>query len=115
MPSAVLIGKPNIGRRCWIGYFCVIDGSGGLEIGDDCSIASGAHVYTHEMHMPGTNGVIRRAPVAIGRGVYIGANAVVLCGLSIGDGATIGAGAVVTHDVPAGETWVGVPARAMGK
>jgi acetyltransferase-like isoleucine patch superfamily enzyme len=49
--------------------------------------------------------------VEIGDGAYIGANAVIRQGLSIGKNAVIGMGAVVTKDVPAGETWVGNPAR----
>jgi sugar O-acyltransferase (sialic acid O-acetyltransferase NeuD family) len=49
--------------------------------------------------------------VMIGDGAYIGAGAVIRQGLAIGAGATIGMGAVVTKDVPAGETWVGNPAR----
>lgn len=44
-------------------------------------------------------------------GVLVGAGAVVLEGRSVGPGAIVGAGAVVTHDVPAGVTVVGVPAR----
>ena len=51
------------------------------------------------------------APTRVGRGASIGAGAVILPGLTIGDGAMIGAGAVVTRDVPAGETWIGNPAR----
>ena len=49
--------------------------------------------------------------VKIGDGAYIGAGAIIRQGLTIGAGATIGMGAVVTKDVPAGETWVGNPAR----
>jgi sugar O-acyltransferase (sialic acid O-acetyltransferase NeuD family) len=49
--------------------------------------------------------------VTIGDDVMIGAGAVILPQLTIGDGATIGAGAVVTHDISAGETWIGNPAR----
>ena len=49
--------------------------------------------------------------VTIGDRAYIGAGAVIRQGLNIGAGATIGMGAVVTKDVPAGETWVGNPAR----
>jgi acetyltransferase-like isoleucine patch superfamily enzyme len=47
----------------------------------------------------------------IKRGARIGANAVILPGLSIGEEAVVGAGSVVTREVPAYETWVGVPAR----
>jgi serine O-acetyltransferase len=47
----------------------------------------------------------------IGDGVFIGAGARVLGGISIGDGAVIGANAVVTNDIPAGATAVGIPAR----
>lgn len=45
----------------------------------------------------------------------IGSNATIMGGVTIGLSATIGAGAVVTRDVPAGETWVGNPARKLGK
>lgn len=45
----------------------------------------------------------------------IGAGVTVICGVRIGRGALIGAGSVVTKDVPAGETWCGVPARKMNK
>ncbi|MFH0883261.1 MAG: acyltransferase, partial [bacterium] len=49
--------------------------------------------------------------VHIGRDCYFGTGAIVLGGVSIGDGAIIGAGSVVTRDVPAGEIWVGNPAK----
>jgi serine O-acetyltransferase len=51
-----------------------------------------------------------RAP-KIGRGVYLSAGSTILGNVSVGDFAKIGAGAVVEHDVPAGCTAVGVPAR----
>lgn len=43
----------------------------------------------------------------------IGSGAVILCGVTIGEAALIGAGAVVTHDVAAGATVAGVPARSL--
>ncbi|KGN32987.1 sugar O-acetyltransferase [Knoellia sinensis KCTC 19936] len=49
--------------------------------------------------------------VRLETGVLIGANATVLQGLAIGAGSLVGAGSVVTHDVPAGATAYGVPAR----
>lgn len=53
--------------------------------------------------------------VTIGDYVYVGAGAVIKQGLTIGPGAIIGMGAVVTHDVPAGVTVVGNPAKPLIK
>ena len=47
----------------------------------------------------------------IEQGASIGSGSVILCGITIGRDALIGAGAVVTKNVPAGEVWVGNPAR----
>jgi UDP-2-acetamido-3-amino-2,3-dideoxy-glucuronate N-acetyltransferase len=47
------------------------------------------------------------------RGAAIGSGAVILAGLRIGANALVGAGAVVTHDVPAGTTVAGNPARRL--
>ena len=54
-------------------------------------------------------------PTKIGRDVWIGANAVILGGVTIGDGAVVAAGAVVTKDVEAGAIVAGVPARLLRK
>jgi acetyltransferase-like isoleucine patch superfamily enzyme len=53
--------------------------------------------------------------VSIGKDVWIGANAVILPGVTIGDGAIIGAGAVVTGDVEPYSIVGGVPARKIGE
>ena len=47
--------------------------------------------------------------------VSIGSGSVILCGITLGRDSVIGAGAVVTKDVPAGEVWVGNPARFLRK
>ena len=111
-----VIGSPSIGEGTWIGAFCVIDGSGGLTIGSNCEIASGAHLYTHSsVARAVSNGKepIDRRPTLIGDNCHIGANAVVLMGCVIGSNSVIGAGAVVTEGtvVPENSVLVGVPAK----
>ncbi|MGO4535818.1 NeuD/PglB/VioB family sugar acetyltransferase [Leifsonia sp. 2MCAF36] len=59
-------------------------------------------------------GVALGGGVRVGEAAYIGMNASVRQRTSIGAAATVGMGAVVLDEVPRGETWVGVPARAMG-
>ena len=54
-------------------------------------------------------------PVVIEDDAWIGIGAIILKGVRIGRGARIGAGAVVTHDVPAGATVAGNPARPVGQ
>ena len=52
-------------------------------------------------------------PVHIGNNVWIGANAVVLPGVTIGDNSVIGAGSVVTKDIPPNVVAVGNPCRVL--
>lgn len=114
-PHAWIIGDPTIGAGTWIGAFTVIDGSGGLTIGEGCDVSCGVQIYTHSSARrcvsARTYPVVDRAPTVIGNHVFIGANAIIQMGVTIGDGALIAAGAVVTRDVPAGILVSGVPAK----
>ena len=58
------------------------------------------------------NFMYKAEPPILEHDCSLGAGAVILPGITIGAGAIIGAGAVVTKSVPAGETWIGVPAEA---
>jgi acetyltransferase-like isoleucine patch superfamily enzyme len=117
--QAWIVGEPNIGEGTWIGAFTVIDGSGGLTIGEGCDISSGVHIYTHSTARRCVSGRrfdhVEREPVTVGDRVFIGANAVVLMGVTIGDEAVIGAGAVVSRDVAPRTVVAGVPARAVAR
>jgi acetyltransferase-like isoleucine patch superfamily enzyme len=53
-------------------------------------------------------------PTRVERGATIGANATVVCGITVGQYAFVGAGSVVTKDVPAHRLVVGSPARSVG-
>lgn len=55
------------------------------------------------------------AKTIVRKGASIGAGATIVCGVEIGENAMIGAGSVVTKNVPAGELWVGNPARFVKK
>jgi len=58
---------------------------------------------------------IKSAPITIGDDVFIGANSIILKGVSIGGRSIIGAGSVVTKSIAADEIWAGNPARFIKK
>src|ERR1700741_2085403 len=46
--SSYVIGDVKVGENCWIGMFTILDGSGKLTIGNNCTISAGVHIYTHD-------------------------------------------------------------------
>jgi len=115
--STTVIGDVTIGPHTWVGPFCNLDGSGGLSIGEYCSISTGVQLITHDSvrwALSGGRAPYERAPIRIGDCCFIGTHAVVVRGVTIGDHCLVAAGAVVTHDVPARTIIGGVPARPMG-
>lgn len=116
----------KIGANCTIGQGCYIAST--AVIGNNCRIQNHVSVYDgvvlDEDVFIGPSVVFTnvKRPRAYKRGVFertlvkkgatIGANATIICGVTIGEGAFIGAGSVVTKDVPAYSTVWGVPARA---
>ena len=116
--NAYVFGDVAVGAGTWIGPFVMLDGSGGLRIGASCSISTGVHVYTHDTvrwSLSGGDHEPERAPVQIGACTYIGAQAIVLKGVTIGDHCVVGAGALVNRDVPPYSIADGVPARVRGR
>ncbi len=85
-----------------MGHFSYI---GNAEIGEDVNIGAG----TITCNFDG----VHKHPTVIGEGAFIGSDTMLVAPVKIGKGAHTGAGSVVTHDVPDGETVVGVPARKL--
>lgn len=115
--NVLVLGDVHVGANTWIGPNTILDGSGGLTIGDWCNVSAGAQIYTHDTvrHvLSGGEAVAERAPTVIGNRVYLGPNVVVSKGVTIGDGCVIGANSLVTHDIPGGSKAWGTPARVVG-
>jgi acetyltransferase-like isoleucine patch superfamily enzyme len=115
--NVLILGDVKVGRHTWIGPGVILDGQGGLEIGDHCNISSGVQIYTHHSIRRCVQcgaGEIERAPTLIGNGVYIGPNSVVQMGIKVGDRAVIGAMSFVNRDIPADMKAFGCPARIVG-
>ena len=126
-----VMGKARVGRNCSLGQNVFV--GDGVVIGNRVRIQNNVSVYegvvleddvfcgpnmaftnvrTPRAAFPTTSVNYERTLVC--RGASIGANATIVCGVTIGEHAFIGAGAVVTRDVPPHALMIGVPARRAG-
>lgn len=107
-----------IGSDVWIGQQCYFHSAGGLIIGSRVGVGPGVRVITSYHREEGwstpiLDSAIEFAPVSIGDDCDIGVSAVILPNVTIGRGVQIGAGAVVTTDIPEFTVAVGVPAKVI--
>lgn len=125
-----VMGSASIGRNCVLGQNVMV--GPGVSVGDNCKIQNNVSLYKGVELEDGvfcgpscvfTNVVNPRAflekkeefrTTLVRSGASIGANATIVCGVTIGRYALIGAGAVVTRDVPDYALMLGVPARQVG-
>lgn len=88
-----------------------------IVIGNYCNIGVNVAIWDTDFHP--LNYIERRVtiesaknlPIVIGNDVFIGANSIILKGVTIGDRSIIGAGSVVTRNIPSNEVWAGNPAK----
>jgi len=109
----------NIGKHTFIGTGTQFNIQIGIQVGNNCLIASGCQFVDHD-HGTAKNELMRTQPcpgerIVLEDDVWIGANAVILKGVNIGKGAIIAAGAILNKSVPAYEIWGGVPAKKIGE
>jgi maltose O-acetyltransferase len=105
----------TIGEGTSIGDHCILDGRGGLTIGNSVNFSTGAWVWTmeHELNAADFRGSAAR--VVIEDYAWVSCRTVVLPGVTIGRGAVVAAGAVVTKSVQPYAIVGGVPAKKIGE
>lgn len=86
--------------HCWL-----------IEIGDNVTMAPRVHVLCHDASTKHYLNYTKIANVKIGNNVFIGAESVILPGVTVGDDVIIGANSTVTQDIPSNSVVAGSPAR----
>ncbi|WP_417432240.1 acyltransferase [Kiloniella sp.] len=117
-----------IGKDCNIGQCAYIDT--GVTLGDECKVQNGVSIYqgvtignqvfvgpnvtfTNDRYPRAHSTDWKIVPTVIKDGVSIGANATIVCGVTLGENSMVAAGAVVTRDAPPHALVIGQPARVV--
>ena len=125
-----ILSHTTIGENCSFGQNCVVGGNvnigNGVKVQNNVSVYEGVEVEDDVFLGPSmvfTNVINPRAFIQrkdefkktlLKKGCSIGANATIVCGVTIGEYALIGSGAVVNRDVKPYALMVGVPAKQIG-
>ena len=106
----VEVGKDVVvGEGCKIQAFVFIPK--GVVIGSNVFIGPSV-IFTNDRY-PNSDDYGKFESTTVEHHANIGAGSTIRCGVTLGSGCTIGAGSVVVTNIPAGETWVGNPARRL--
>lgn len=115
--SSFVFGNVKVGQNCWIGPFTIIDGSGELSIGNNCTISTGVHIYTHDnvlQTLSSSKIPIAHAPVYIGHNTYIGPQSILAKGITLGDFCVVAANSFLNKSYGDHSIIGGNPARKLG-
>lgn len=112
-------GPPKIviGGGTYLNRHTMLDATESLVIGRECAIGPGCYLTDHDHGFAPETAPLAlpmvSCPTRLEDRVWLGANVVVLKGVTIGAASVVGAGSVVTRDLPAGCVAVGNPARVI--
>ena len=111
-PGKLFVGGAFINYNCWF------DLGNDIVIGENCNIAMNVHFIngTHEIGNEtrrAAQGITKR--IVVGDGSWIGADSIIMPGVTIGKGVVIGAGSLVTSDLDDNAIYFGRPARLYKK
>ncbi|MCL4377292.1 MAG: N-acetyltransferase [Actinobacteria bacterium] len=116
-PFVTIQDNVKVGNFCKIEHYVFIPSS--VEIEDEVFVGQGVK-FTNDKYPRATidgrlkkNGDYKELSTIVKKGVSIGSNSTILCGITIGEGSLIGAGSVVTKDVPPHTLVIGNPARVV--
>jgi acetyltransferase-like isoleucine patch superfamily enzyme len=121
---AICCSKIRIGRRVVIRPASMLfadprEGGAGITIEDDVLLGSGVHLYVinHKFDNPDQpiidQGHMGSKPINLKTGCWLGANCIVLPGVTVGKNSVIGAGSVITRCIPDRVLAVGNPAKVL--
>lgn len=116
--NVLVLGNVIVGRNTWIGPNVILDGSGKLEIGSNCSISAGVQIYSHnsiDWAISGGQKDYYYSKTIIGDNCYIGPNVIIENGVIIGNQCVIGANSLVNKSIPNNSKAYGTPIRIKGE
>jgi len=109
--------KLSIGAGTYINRHTFIDAMESVVIGSRVAIGPGCYITDHDHGTDPTRAPLEQemvsSPTSIGDEAWIGANVVILKGVTIGQRTIVGAGSVVTKSLPSNVVAVGVPAKVI--
>ncbi len=114
--SSVILGDVIVGKHTWIGPNTLLDGSGKLTVGNNCSISANVQLYSHDSvqwAVSGGKSQYEYDATQIGDNCYIGPNTVVAKGVVLGNGCIVGANSFVNKCFQANSKIGGNPAKLL--
>jgi acetyltransferase-like isoleucine patch superfamily enzyme len=116
--SVVVLGDVRVGKNCWIGPNSLLDGSGGLDIGDNVVIGVGCVIFSHssmQRDLTGGDKPIERKRTQIGSFCRLSPYVIVEMGVTLHERCVVHPHSVITQSFPGSSVLSGNPAKVVGQ